>query len=76
MMDNFRQSVEKICVYRCQTKRSKNEGLKQKIIDYLNNHYQDAGLSAYSVSTEIGISEKYLSQFMKKQTGKTLRHTC
>ena len=71
MMDSLRQSVDKICDYRCQTKKSKDEGLKQKIIDYLNDHYQDTGLSAYSVSKEIGISEKYLSQFMKEQTGET-----
>ncbi len=71
MMEGFQQNIDWICDYRYQTKKSKNDGLKQKIIDYLNHHYQDAGLSAYSVSKEIGISEKYLSQFVKEQTGET-----
>lgn len=71
MMNNFAESTAWLCEYMVQAKKSKNEGLKQRIIDYLYARYQDTGLSAYGVSKEIGISEKYLSQFIKEQTGET-----
>lgn len=71
MMTVLRESAGKLCEFISQTKKSKNEGLKTKIIEYLNSHYEEAGLSAYRASSEIGISEKYLSQFLKEQTGET-----
>lgn len=71
MMDMFRESARLLCGYIEQTKKSKNEDLKEKVLSYLKSHYQEAGLSAYEVSHAIGISEKYLSQFVKEQTGET-----
>lgn len=71
MMEMLRRSSDELCDFISQTKRSKNEGLKEKITQYLNSHYEEAGLSAYRASSEIGISEKYLSQFLKEQTGET-----
>lgn len=71
MMETLRESAGKLCEFISQTKKSKNEGLKVKIIGYLNDHYEETGLSAYRASSEIGISEKYLSQFLKEQTGES-----
>ena len=71
MMEMLRRSSAELCDFISQTKKSKNEGLKEKITQYLNSHYEEAGLSAYRASSEIGISEKYLSQFLKEQTGET-----
>jgi AraC-like DNA-binding protein len=38
---------------------------------FLETNYQDVMLSAYVVSKELGISEKYLFQFWREQTGGT-----
>lgn len=50
-------------------KKSHNEELRDRIIIYVNEHYSEPGLSAVSVASDMGISEKYLSQFLKEQTG-------
>lgn len=71
MFQKFKVSAVSICDYIYQMKKSKNEGLCQRIIDYVNQSYNNAGLSSYDVSREMGISEKYLSQFMKEQIGET-----
>ena len=71
MMEMLRKSSAELCDFISQTKKSKNEGLKEKITNYLSSHYEEPGLSAYRASSEIGISEKYLSQFLKEQTGET-----
>lgn len=71
MIGMIKDSVCWLCDYINQSKKSKNESLKKKIIDYLHENYHDNTLSAYLVSKEIGISEKYLSQFIKEQTGET-----
>ncbi len=67
----FRQSAAWICNYIGQRKKSKNEVLYQNIREYMETHYNDPGMSAYSVSQHVGIAEKYLYQFWKEQTGET-----
>ena len=52
-------------------KKSKNDGLKQDILKYLEENFSDSSLTALKLSQEAGISEKYLYQFMKEQTGYT-----
>lgn len=52
-------------------KKSKNEGLKKDILKYLEKNFSDSSLTAQKLSQEVGISEKYLYQFMKEQTGYT-----
>lgn len=55
-----------------ENKRSKNGELKEKILRYLNSNFKRCELTADIASKEIGISEKYLSTFLKENTGKTL----
>lgn len=71
MIGLFKESAGRICRFISQSKKSRNEELKHRITVYLKENFQDAGLSAYRVSREMGISEKYLSQFLKEQTGES-----
>lgn len=54
-----------------ENQKSHNYALKKKITDYIAAHFQNPGLTASMVCQEIKISEKYLAQFLKEQTGKT-----
>ena len=71
MMEEYQKSMAWICEYIQQNKKSKNVDLKEKILQYLNQNYLDSGLCAAVVANAIGISEKYLYQFCKEQTGET-----
>jgi len=71
MMNVFEQQSQFICANILEKKKSKNEVLKQKLLDFLHDHYNDSEVNAYTVSQELGISEKYLFQFIKEQTGQT-----
>lgn len=71
MIEAFGGVMERMNEVMNQSKKSKNEELKQRIVGYLESGFQNAGLSAYTVSREMGISEKYLSQFIREQTGET-----
>lgn len=52
-------------------KRSRNNELKKRILSYIEEHYPDSQLTASEVCRQTGISEKYLFQFIKEQTGET-----
>ena len=71
MVDDFRKCAEAVCGHIDQGKRSKNERLKESILQDLETLYGDPGLSAFVISQRAGISEKYLYQFLKEQTGET-----
>lgn len=67
----FCSMTEKAVTALDKERRSHNNDLKNRIIEYIDTHYSDVSLSAHSVVTELGISEKYLSVFLKEQTGRT-----
>ena len=71
MIGSFKNCARWICEYIDHSKKSKNEDLKEEIGRYLQEHYMDPGLSAFTVSSQVGIAEKYLFQFWKEQTGET-----
>ncbi len=71
IFDSFKQAVCELSDFMNQNRKSQNQDLKNKIIQYLHENYQNPSLSAYIVSHAMGISEKYLFQFIKEQTGKT-----
>lgn len=71
MISAFLKCTDVICAFIDQGKKSKNSRLKEDILQYLDTFYQDPGLSAFTVSQKAGISEKYLYQFLKEQTGET-----
>lgn len=52
-------------------KKSRNHQLKARILSYLEEHFEEEGLTAFRICDQIGISEKYLIQFVKEQTGES-----
>lgn len=54
-----------------QKRRSRNERLREKMLQYLEQNFRDSELSAAKASTALGISEKYLFSFIKEQMGET-----
>lgn len=71
MMNIFKQQGDLVCTTIIEKKKSKNEILKRSMLEYLQNHFSNSEINAYIVSQALGISEKYLYQFIKEQTGQT-----
>lgn len=67
----FRQAVIKICDDISSRRKKSNEELRERIICYLEENYSDPALSAYQVSREMNISEKYLSSLIKEESGES-----
>jgi YesN/AraC family two-component response regulator len=70
-IDILEASIYEICDKIEDNKRSKKVELRDKIVQYLEDNFQRVELTAEIVSKEIGISEKYLSVFLKDHIGKT-----
>lgn len=51
------------------SKKSHNEELIKKIKEYLEQSYTDCNLCLSSAAVQFGITEQYLSNFFKEQTG-------
>lgn len=71
LINGLRDSALKMCDTVREKKKSKNEELKNSVIEYLESHFQDVNLTALKMSRDIGISEKYLFSFIREQTGYT-----
>lgn len=52
-------------------KKSHNTRLMDKITAYMNENFQDSNMSLYAVASQFNLSESYLSQFFKEQSGET-----
>lgn len=52
-------------------KKSHNDTLKEQIVEYIEANFCNPNLTTTVVCQEMKISEKYLIQFLKEQTGKT-----
>lgn len=72
LMEELKNSAMAVCEMLEENKKSKNVKLKDSILNYLQENYTKPELTAVLVCEQMGISEKYLFQFMKEQTGKTL----
>lgn len=60
----------KICNYIEQQKESRNFGLRDKILKFINEHYNDSGLCLEVIAAECGgLSPSYVSRYYKDQTG-------
>jgi two-component system, response regulator YesN len=51
------------------SKKSHNSRLKEGILGYLEEHYNDPNLTLYSLASQFGVSGGYLSHFFKEQAG-------
>ncbi|WP_158289566.1 helix-turn-helix domain-containing protein [Paenibacillus flagellatus] len=52
-------------------KKSRNTRLMDRIVAHIDEHYRDANLSLYAIASHFNLSESYLSQFFKEQSGET-----
>ena len=57
-------------------KHSHNDALQKNILDWLAQNFQNPEINAAMTAEQFKISKKYLSQFLKEQTGKELYRVC
>ena len=65
----IRTRFKAICEITSMSQTIKNNQLKQNILDYIDDHFQDSDLCLSKVADSFHISEAYLSSFFKEQTG-------
>jgi AraC-like DNA-binding protein len=58
-----------LCMVVLDRKKQKNQEMTLRIIAYIQLNFADINLGLYSVASEFDLTEKYLSQFFKDQTG-------
>lgn len=68
--------IIRICTDLChdirESKESQNFGLKEKLIQYVDDNCEDQSFCIKSMADAFGMSQSYLSRFFKDQTGQTL----
>ncbi len=67
----LRKAAQRLLEINEDHKRSHNNVLKENIIHYIDEYFADPNLTASMVCQDMKISEKYLTQFLKEQTGMT-----
>ncbi|WP_176835506.1 MULTISPECIES: helix-turn-helix domain-containing protein [unclassified Paenibacillus] len=60
-----------LCRSNERNKKSRNTHLLDKIVAYIHDHFQDPNISLYAIASHFNLSESYLSQFFKEQSGET-----
>ena len=70
-LESLKNSALRLLEAHENNKKSHNDALKDETLQYIENNFQDASLTALIVCQEMKISEKYLAQFLKEQTGKS-----
>lgn len=72
LLDLLHQCAVEMCKIVVEKKRSRNPELKIRIIEYIKNNFTNPDLGACDIAEACDISEKYLYQFIKEQTGRTV----
>lgn len=65
------QFLRTVCDFIDARKRSHNTGLKEQVLEYIEEHLADMNLSLGALSLEFNLNGPYLSRFFKEQTGET-----
>ncbi|MDF2715056.1 MAG: AraC family transcriptional regulator, partial [Paenibacillus sp.] len=60
-----------LCRSNERNKKSRNTHLLDRILAYIQDHFQNPNISLYAIASHFNLSESYLSQFFKEQTGET-----
>lgn len=68
----LRQAAHAQCAEIDARKKSRNEDRKKRVLQYIQENYADSALYAPAIAERVGISEKYLYNFVKEQTGFSL----
>jgi len=61
--------IDLFCAYIEENQKRSNNAKLEKIKNYIDENYMDPGISLCSVSSIFSMTEHYLSDFFKKQTG-------
>ncbi len=72
VFEEIKITLFKICEMISEKRKSNNSELFESILNYLEENYCAQDISICSIASEFKISESYLSQFFKEQTGRTL----
>jgi AraC-like DNA-binding protein len=67
--DVIRTCFQLLCAEANRRKKSHNDVLRERILQYIEESYRQPDLSLYSVSSRFDVTEKYLSEFFKEQVG-------
>lgn len=70
-VDRLCECCLNICAHVDLVKQSHNQQRQKNIMKYLEDHFADPDLNAAMVAEQFKISKKYVSQFLKDQTGKS-----
>lgn len=71
IFDTMRNAYYRICKEAYNKKKSHNNQLLYKLVDYIQSNYFSSEVSACNIAAEFNISESYFSQFFKEQMGET-----
>ena len=67
------QLLGKICVYTSQFRKSRQEDLTERILNYVRENAFSPELSLEWLGDEFGLSTYYISRFITEQTGYNLK---
>lgn len=74
-VEQLEEKLRKIIINICQEieekKESRNNTLRDKILDYVHTHYKTYDLTLGNIAQEFDLSISYLSRFFKEQIGET-----
>lgn len=70
MFKNLKISATDVCDEVQMRKKSNNSRILREFREYLSQNFDDPMLSVSLISEKLGVSEKYLSNYIKEQTGK------
>jgi YesN/AraC family two-component response regulator len=69
MKQQMLEILERICRYIEVNKKSHNVELRDSIMNYIKNNYQDVNLNVAKIAQEFDLNPSYLSRFFKEQVG-------
>ncbi|MFR8468959.1 hypothetical protein BLA28_32240 [Eisenbergiella tayi] len=72
LLERLQHCAEEMCGILVEKKKRRNPELKTRIVGYIKENYANPDLGAWEIAEACGISEKYLYQFVKEQTGRTV----
>lgn len=72
LCDTLREAARTQCREIHSRKKSRNEERKKQVLQFIQDNYTDSSLYAPLIAEQVGISEKYLYNFIKEQTGYSL----
>lgn len=70
-INNLCDCCFEICTHVDSLRRSHNQQLQQRVLEWIRENYTNPDLNAAMAAQSCHVSQKYLSQFLKEQTGRS-----